>query len=76
MARRVHTENVFDDKGNMHDDMPYDLNELSDHDEAYDEEEDYVQEGNKNGGAPAEGADDGTGDLINYKGIYFNDDPG
>ncbi len=40
MARRVHTENVFDDRG-FHDEQPaYNLNDLSD-DDGYGEEDDY-----------------------------------
>lgn len=73
MARRVHTENIFDDKGNHGDDVQYNLDELSEQGDPYGDEDDYGQE--KEGGAGG-GADDGAGDLINYKGIYFNDDPG
>jgi hypothetical protein len=43
MARRVQTENVYDDKGRGHDDMAYNLDDLSDHDDVYGEE-DYEQE--------------------------------
>ena len=69
MARRVHTEHVADERLRAHEDAPYNLDDLSDEDDAYGEED------GQGAGAPANG--DGEGDdLINYKGIYFNDDVG
>ena len=42
MARRVHTENIYDDKNHPHhDDVPYNLDDLSDNDNPYGEEEEY-----------------------------------
>ena len=46
----------------------------ADEDDDYDQEDDQQQPANKNA-APA-GGDGGGDDLINYKGIYYNDDAG
>jgi hypothetical protein len=48
-------------------------------DDNYGEEDDYGQEGNNGGHEQKQGEANGGGegdDLINYKGIYFNDDTG
>ena len=68
MARRVQTEvGGYENRNN---DQPnYNLDDLND--DAYGEEDDYGAEAVQ---APA--ADGAGDDLINYKGIYFNDDPG
>lgn len=74
MARRVHTEQVYDN-GHTEDQEHFDIEGLSDEEDLYGAEEDYGQE-NAAAAGGAEGKDGGAEDLINYKGIYFNDDPG
>jgi len=71
MARRVQTEvGGYEDRNN---EQPnYNLDDLND--DAYGEEEDYGAEEAVQ--APAADGAGGGDDLINYKGIYFNDDPG
>lgn len=73
MARRVQTEQVFDERGHLGEEGDqYDLDALSDEGDLYGAEDDY---GNENEAQPPAG-NEGGDDLINYKGIYFNDDPG
>ena len=70
MAQRgLNPDNIFA-HDNPRDVNPYHEEDYSDQEYAYGEEDDY---GAENGGAPPENE---GGDLINYKGIYFNDDPG
>lgn len=47
----------------------------ADEDDDYDQEDDHQQPANKNAGAQGGNAEGGE-DLINYKGIYYNDDAG
>ena len=74
MARRVQTEAY----NNQQQDPTYNLDELDD--DIYGDEDDYGAEGGQGEGEAA-GAAAGAGgeegqELANYKGIYFNDDPG
>ena len=71
MARRVQTEQVYKGRKGDGDAQHFDLNDLSDDEDIYGAE-DAGQAAN-----PAQNNGDGAAeDLINYKGIYFNDDAG
>lgn len=92
MARRVQTEQVFDEHfGHQgeHDSPPYNVDDLSDDDiagandgvedpygdEDYNEDnEDLDYEDGQNQNNNNDANDGGVNDLVNYKGIYFNDD--
>ena len=75
MARRVHNDNAYLNSDPYAEECgPYNLDDLSDHDDPYGDEQDYDEEVQQQ--VPQGGNNEGAEDLINYKGIYFNDDVG
>ena len=75
MARRVHTEQVFDYKGKETEEdenFQYNVDDLSDEDE--DEGQENVNNKGNDQKRKDGQADGGADDLLNYKGIYFGDD--